>query len=171
MTWHHNLLCPQQGARGDFTPFTLAIPDNTVHISHSHVAAEKAQSSLWDIWYNIARSGAALAEPFQKESSLRMAEMVSQLWPLRCSHATSRRRRVSGGEPRVRCAWRCAESTSSCFSSAAAQGHPFNPDLLGATQRCRRKDDPIGKPCVGCACVAQSPPRSASALPQHMSTC
>ena len=53
-------------------------------------------------------------------SSLRMAEMVSQLWPLRCSQATSRRRRVSDGNPRVRCIWRWAESTRSCFRSAAA---------------------------------------------------
>ena len=46
--------------------------------------------------------------------------MVSQLWPLRCSQATSRRRRVSDGNPRVRCTWRWAESTRSCFRSAAA---------------------------------------------------
>lgn len=71
------------------------------------------------LWLQCRRSHAGS----QKASSLRMAEMVSQLWPLRCSHATRRRRRVSRGEPRVRWTWRCAESTNSCFSSAAAHGH------------------------------------------------
>ena len=55
-------------------------------------------------------------------SSLRMADIVSQLWPLLCSQATSRRRRVSDGNPRVRCTWRWAEFTRSCFRSAAAAG-------------------------------------------------
>ena len=106
-------------------PLHYSLDGCTDDLGHGCSSQSGSISSWQGLRLSFSPTLRALAQGWrlpQKASSLRMAEMVSQLWPLRCSHATRRRRRVSRGEPRVRCTCRCAEYTSSCFSSAAAQG-------------------------------------------------
>lgn len=110
-------------------------------------------------------------------SSCMSADTVPQVWPRRCSHATSRLRRVSRGRPRLR--WACRRTASSSCRSKPALGastltatsgfHTTGPGSKTPEQAFKHLGDSTASPQLHYQHIRQRSKLPASApSPRHM---